>query len=70
MVENKYYETEVEKNQRYKKIRGIKTCIMSVFHKDGNLKLVIQLEDSQVILIAMYTSILDGHSYKDAHVIF
>lgn len=64
MVESKYYETEVEK------IRGRKTWIMSVFHKDGNLKLVIQLEDSQVILKAMYTSILGGCSYKDAHVIF
>lgn len=40
MVESQHYKTEVEKNY-----------VMSIPQTDGNLKLIVQLEDSQVIVI-------------------
>lgn len=53
-----YFETEVEK--------------ISMHHVYFPKRWKSELSNivSQVIFIAMYTSILGGHNYRDAHVVF
>lgn len=59
MVENEYYKMELGKNS-----------MCHVYSPDSNPKLIVQLEDSRVILIAEYPNIADSHSYKDAQTVF
>lgn len=55
MVESEYYETKTEK--------------ISIPQRGVNSKLIVQLENSKVILIAN-PSIVDRYSYKDTQIVF